>query len=293
MMREFIVMVCIMLSTILFACSSSKDTNNNGDTGFTGNFLSWTGSDDGTHYFKLVRVNGQTGNVTTIGGFDFFTGLAYGTDGRLYGVSDKLCIINPDDGTTSKVGDLVSQGTATPILMTEAAFAPDGTLFVIENASPKRVFTVDLSTGGLTLVGTLDAFTIARGMEFSTNGTLYAAFADLFTLNASDMSTTSTVGGTGVLIEALTFGSGGTLYGSDVYPSTHIYSLNLSTGQAAIVTGVTSSGLNSFVAERTKTVSSGVLFKSAGVNDPTTSFQDVESLVSKENEIKNSHLMSK
>ncbi len=292
-MQKFIVMVCIMLSLALFACHSSSETNNNSDAGFTGNFLAWTGSEDATHYFTLVRVNGQTGSVTTIGGSDFFTGLAYGADGRLYGVSDRLCIINPADGTTSTVGDLISQGTVTPILMTEAAFAPDGTLFVIENASPNRVFTVDLSTGGLTLMGTPDFLAIARAIEFSTNGTLYAAFADLYTLNASNMTTTSTLGSTGAFIEALTFGSGGILYGSDAFPSTNIYSLNLITGQAGIVTAVTSSALVSLVAERTTTVPSAALFQDKVANRPTASFQDVESLLNMENEIKNHHFMSK
>jgi hypothetical protein len=94
-MRKFVVLVCIMLSMVVFACSSSStETNNTGDTGdtsgFTGNFLAWTGSDDASHFFTLVRVNGQTGSVETIGGSGFFTGLAYGADGRLYGVSNNM-----------------------------------------------------------------------------------------------------------------------------------------------------------------------------------------------------------
>ncbi len=283
----------LLLSGIFAACGGGSGGSGNTGINYTGDFLSWTGSADASHFFTLVRVNGQTGNVTTIGGFDFFTGLAYGPDGKLYGVSDELRIVNPSDGTTSKIGDLISQGTVTPILMTEAAFAPDGRLFVVENALPRRIFTVDLLTGGLTLVGTLDSTTLARGIEFSADGTLYASFADLYTLNASDVSTTSTLGSTGVYIETLTFGRGGTLYGADVYPSTQIYSLNLNTGHAAIVTAVTSSGLNSLVAERKSRIFPAATLQNTVVKERAFLFRDVESLLNIENEIKKSYLMSK
>jgi hypothetical protein len=174
---------------------------------------------------------------------------------------------------------LVSQGTTTPILMTEAAFAPDGRLFVVESGSPHRVFTVDLSTGGLTLVGTPASATLASGLEFSENGTLYTSFASLYTVNDSDLSTISALGSTGgVYISKLTLGSGGILYGLNVYPSTHIYTLNMNTGQSAIVTAVTSTGLASLVAERTPAVFPAAPMQSTVINE-RLSYQDIESLL--------------
>ena len=283
----------ILLSGILAACGGGSGGSGNTGISYTGDFLSWTGSDDTSHYFTLVRVNGQTGSVTTIGGFDFFTGLAYGPDGKLYGVSNKLCIINPANGTTSKVGNLISQGTVTPILMTEAAFAPDGRLFVAENASPRRVFTVDLLTGGLTLVGTQDTATIARGIEFSANGTLYVSFADLYTLNPIDGSTVSKLGSTGgVYISNLALGSDEIMFGKDIFPSTHIYSLSLTTGTAEIVTAVTSTGLISLVAERATQFAAASL-QNVDIRMATASFTSVESLLSMENEIKKTQLAVK
>jgi hypothetical protein len=216
--------------------------------GYTGNFLAWTGSSDPAHYFTLVRVNGQNGTVTNIGGNDFFGAMAYGPDGTLYGVSDDLHIINPNDGSTIKIGDFNYQGQA-KILMRGAALSPNGTLYVEENSSPNRIFSLNLSNAALTYIGTPTA--LIWDLEFASNGTLYGAFADLFTLNPSNMSTISTVGSTGVYIGPLTLGNEGTLFGMDLYPSTNIYSLNLSTGHATSITMVGSTGLNSCVAERT------------------------------------------
>ena len=286
------VLICMMLLIGLFACRSSTSSNDNGDTsGFTGDFLSWTGSDDTSHTFELVRVNGQTGTVTTIGGTNYFTGLAYGPDGRLYGVRDELHIINPTNGDTTLIGNL-SLNSGTKILMNEASFAPDGRLFVIES-SGDRVFTVNLTTGALTLVGTVASGVFANGLEFSASGTLYTSFAFLYTLNASNVSESSTLGSTGILITQLTFGRGGILYGMDIFPSTNIYSLNLSTGLASVVTSVTSTGLESLVAERTTTVYPAPKVQTAVVNTPTISSHDIESLLTMENEIKNHYLMSK
>lgn len=291
--------ICLffLLTTILFGCGGSEDSNppeTNGTAStaeFTGDFLSWTGSDDASHYFTLVRVNGQTGTVTTIGGSNFFTGLAYGADGFLYGVSDDLHIINPANGATTKVGDLTYSGST--IIMSEATFSPDGKLFVIENGG-NRVFTVDLTTGELTLVGTINPLTIAMSLEFSTSGTLYTSFVNLYTLNASDMTTITTAGSTGgVYISELASGSDGILYGKDVFPSTNIYSLNQSIGLATVVTPVSSISLVSFVAERKTTAYTVPQIQTSVVNGPSSSTQDIESLLTMEKEIRDHYFNSK
>jgi hypothetical protein len=253
--------------------------------------LSWTGSDDPSHYFTLVRVNGQTGTVTTIGGFDFFTGLAYGPDGILYGVSNDLNIINPANGATTKIGDLTYSGST--IIMSEATFSPDGRLFVIENGGD-RVFTVDLTTGELTLVGTINPLIIAMSLEFSSSGTLYTSFVNLYTLNASYMTTISTVGSTGgVYISKLASGSDGILFGKDTYPTTNIYSLNQSTGLATVVTPVSSISLGSFVAEQKTTAYTVPQIQTSVVNGPSSSTQDIESLLTMEKEIRDHYFNSK
>jgi hypothetical protein len=215
-------------------------------TDLTGNFLAWTGSSDASHSMTLVRINKQNGSVTNIGGNDFFTDLEYGPDGTLYGISSDLCIINPDNGTTTTVGEFHYQGEHN-ILMSGGAFSPDGKLYVQINGGD-TVFTVNLSSGALTYVGVPTA--IVGDIEFASNGTLYASFADLCILKPSDMSTISTVGTIGAYISSLTFGSGGTLYGIDIYPSTKLYSLSLTNGLGTQVTTLGSTGVRAIVAER-------------------------------------------
>jgi hypothetical protein len=286
-------LVCLLLATGLFACGGSDNNANSTDKkgDLTGNFLSWTGSSDASHFFTLVRVEGQTGTVTTIGGSGFFTGLAYGPDGKLYGVADALYVINPTNGATTRIGNLMYQGSQ--ILMKEASFSPDGRLFVLENDGD-RVFTVDLATGDLTLVGTVDATALANGFEFSDTGTLYTSFASLSILDASDVSTVSTLGSTGgVYISKLAFGRGGLLYGMDVFNSTHIYSLDLNSGQATAVTPVSSNGLASLVAERTPSVDPTAFAQSTPVYRPTAKSQDIEHFLNLEKTLKASHSMSK
>ncbi len=178
----------LLSSGMLLACGGGTAQT----PGYTGDFLSWTGSDDVNHFFTLVRVNGKTGDVTTIGGADFFTAMAYAPDGKLYGISDELHIIDPATGSTVMLGTF--QYGASTLLMHGAAFSPLGTLYVADNSFPSRVFTVNLSNAALTYVGTPTA--LIWDLEFASNGTLYGAFADLFTLRASDMTTVYTVGST-------------------------------------------------------------------------------------------------
>ena len=177
--------------------------------------------------------------------------------------------------------------------MSEATFSPDGKLFVIENGG-NRVFTVDLTTGELTLVGTINPLTIAMSLEFSTSGTLYTSFVNLYTLNASDMTTITTAGSTGgVYISELASGSDGILYGKDVFPSTNIYSLNQSIGLATVVTPVSSISLVSFVAERKTTAYTVPQIQTSVVNGPSSSTQDIESLLTMEKEIRDHYFNSK
>jgi hypothetical protein len=276
---------CLLLATGLIACGGSDETAN------STSFLAWTGSEDTSHFFELVRVDAQTGRVKSIGGFGFYTGLAYGPDGLLYGVGDSLQIINPTNGETTKIGDLMYQGSK--ILMKEAAFAPDGRLFVIENKG-NRVFTVELTTGVLTLVGTVQSNIIVSGLEFSATGTLYASFDSLTILNAADMSTITTLGSTEIAyISELTFGGNGILYGMDIFDSTHIYSCDLNTGRASVVTPVSSIGLVSLVAERKTSPPLTAAVQAAPASKPMTSAQDTESLLSMEKAIKASNHMSR
>ncbi len=230
--------------------------------GYTGDFLGWTGS-SGTYTYSLVKVNGQNGTVTNIGGSDYFPGMAYGPDGTLYGIGTHLDIIYPSDGSTTEIGSFNYQ-SETDILMHAGAFSPSGTLYVTENAitGASRVFSVNLSNAALTLVGTLPTSPDVWDLEFASTGTLYGVHFDLSTLNASNMSLITDLGSTGTDITSITFGDGGVLYGS-YYSSTSLYSLNLTNGNATSVLTLSSSGIWSLVAERTTSPSNIVNHKTA------------------------------
>ena len=220
-----------------------------GPAPLSGDFLSWTGSSDPDHYFTLVRVDGTDGTVTNIGGFDYFPVMAYRNDGTLYGICDELHIINPANGSTVKIGSLQYLGNN--IQMSGAAFSPGGVLYVLELESPERAFTVDLTDGDLTYVGTPTAS--IWGIEFAANGTLYGVFGNLYTLDPSDMSTLTTIGSTGYYLDPLEFNEQGVLFSMDTFPSTSIFSVNTNTGAATPVISVGSDGLRSLVYERQAT----------------------------------------
>ena len=260
--RNVYYLILVLLLVASMACKkksdnpTSSDNNNNNNNNsslgdFTGNFLAWTGSDDAAHYFCLVRINGTNGNVTNIGGTRYFRDLEYGPDGTLYGIGSSLYSINQSTGVETLIGSFHTSSVSS-ILMGGAAFSPNGTLYVRES-STDQIYTVNLTNGALTPVGTPDA--LMEDFEFASNGTLYAAFADLYTLNSADFSTKTDIASfsDGVYISMMTFGKNGVLYGMDYFPSTALYSINTSTGALTKITDVQSSGISALLAERAVT----------------------------------------
>ena len=111
------------------------------------------------------------------------------------------------------------------------------------------------------------------------------------------MATTATLGSTGTYMQSLTFGgtSGGILYGLDfnaaVFRATGIYTLNLSTGLATLLTTAGSTGLSSLVTERSTAVYPAPPLQTAVEDVPNASSSDIELLLNRENEIKARYLM--
>lgn len=270
--------LCVLVVVMVSACGGGSDSQDTST--YTGNFLSWTGSDDSDHQFKLVRVDGNTGAITDIGGAGFFTVIQYAPDGTLYGISDGLYIIDPSDGSTVKVGDFQYGGSS--ILMNGAAFSPDGTLYV---AKLSEVFKVNLKTAALTNIGALTA--VIWDLEFAPDATLYGAFADLFVLNMDDMSAIAKVGSIGTGISPMTFGMNGTLFGMDIFPSTHIYTISRDSGAATMLLKTGSTSLVSFVAERVSPAAAAAAAAAKRVyREPVNDAPSVEVLLAKEREIK-------
>jgi len=277
-----VAVLLLLISGLLFSCKSESGQQTTGYSGQPGDFLSWTGSSDANHSFMLVRVNGKTGAVITVGGTDFFPAMAYAPDGTLYGISDELHVIDPATGSTVKIGTFLDG--ASSILMHGATFSPDGTLYVVENAMPSRVFSVNLSTAALTYIGTPTA--LIWDLEFAADGTLYAAYADLFTLNATTMTTLTTKGRMGHYVNPLTSDSAGTLFGMDIYPSTTISSLSPTTGSSSPIVATGSSGLNSLVVEESSAATSASVFHKAAAVHGLSSPRPLEDLLKNEGAIK-------
>ena len=180
--------------------------------------------------------------------------MRYGLNGKLYGISDGLYIINPANGATTKVGDFNYQGM-TLILMCSAAVSPIGSLYVLENAQPARLFAVNLSTAALTLMGTCVESIV--DIDFSPGGTLYGIFAELCILNPSTAIKISTVNSLmAEWVVKMSFGSGGTLYGVNLSDNT-LYSISTTTGSLTPI-ATNAAGLigflGAFVAEHSASV---------------------------------------
>ena len=224
-------------------------------TYFTGDFLAWTGpaAINPSYPFELIRINGKTGAITAIGGQDNFNGLSYGPNGELYGISDHLAIINPATGATSNHVNLTYKG-GSPILMCAASCSPSGQIYVLEDVSPGRIFSVNTTSGALTLVGTAPA--LAQTIGFGYDGTLYSGFNELYTLNILNTFSVKDIGSLGfsplVCVMALSSGAGGFLYAMD-FQGACIYSINPTVPSATIVANVGGNApqwITGFVAEK-------------------------------------------
>jgi hypothetical protein len=219
-----------------------------------GAFLGWTGSDEGDRgfSFKLVRIS-TAGMPTVVGGDDYLTALLYGADGTLYGVSNHLVVVDPATGRTSHERDL-TYGALSRILMMEAAFSPGGVLYVASNSAERDVFTVELATGALTPVGKLPC--LARGLEFSPDGTLFAGFAELFSVSLPSLSCTS-AGRLGLYVSQLSGNRTGQMWGMDIFPSTGIFAVDTGSAVAEKAVPLQITNVSSFVPEsRTAAVAS-------------------------------------
>jgi hypothetical protein len=216
------------------------------DTGVS--YLCWTGTDDSIREFKMLRMNGSTGSVTVLGGSGFFTQLVYGPDGSLYAVASTLCKVDPQTAATTLIGNLTLSGSTSSILMAGAEFSPSGILYVVENGGSGRIFTVNIATGMLTLVGIPSVTT--RDVAIDKQGTMYAGSATLVILNPADVTTKNTVGSGIYIGGSMFFSAAGTLLKNDIFPSTYVYTISLSTGQATALLRTGSSGIVAVVEEK-------------------------------------------
>lgn len=114
---------------------------------------------------NLYTINPGTGVGTLIAAVGPMQGLTFSTAGTLYGWSNTLGLVTIDP-TTGAVTDVNPAIGSTDNIQT-LAFSPGGVLYA--GAQP-TLYTVDTSTGALTLVGSIAPMNDLRGMEFLSGG---------------------------------------------------------------------------------------------------------------------------
>ncbi|MEF2277193.1 hypothetical protein V3W47_02715 [Deinococcus sp. YIM 134068] len=118
--------------------------------------LAWDGSDlYAVTFSTLVRIETETGEVTTVGDLGSFTmnALTADGDGTLYAASGSggLYTVDKTTGRASLIGSLGLPASG------DLAFTPEGTLYATVTSSPfaetDTLATVDLTTGQATVIG--------------------------------------------------------------------------------------------------------------------------------------------
>jgi len=162
---------------------------------------------DGPNQYTLVEIDLSDGLTSIVGDplDGYWTAMDMALDGvTLYAYSafdEGLYAINSSNGTFSKIGELTYPGTS-GMGVEAMSISPAGDLYVITDGKEfapeiERLYTVDSTSGVMTLMGELDAPEPINAMEFAADGTLYAAFGSLHTLNPATGKTLQTLGDLG------------------------------------------------------------------------------------------------
>jgi hypothetical protein len=208
----------------------------------------------------IYRLDSSTGSAQFVGssGAGSLNALACDSSGVIYaaGASDRLYTINPQTGAAS-LAATISLGSQA-VQIRALAFAPDGTLYALENGmgtsqttTNDEIWTINESTGVGAFVGLTNLFGI-QAMEFGPNGTLYGwdcgntgsngfglVTIDPVTGAATDVN--PAIGGTAD-VQSITFRPDGSMVGGGF----SLFSINPMTG-AQTFTGSTGNDLRGFV----------------------------------------------
>lgn len=193
-----------------------------------------------TGVYKINSTNG-TGTYVGTPAFTSLNSLAKDLAGKFYTVdgSSNLIVINPTDGSGTVVATLNFAGASVDV--PSMAFSPSGTLYVINRGDVDSLYTVNVSTGVGTLVGSTGSGRILQDLAFAPNGTLYAwdIFQGLFTVNTATGAATDVNPSEGATanIQSLAFSPDGTLYGAQY----GLFTIDTATG---VPSSISTSGLS-------------------------------------------------
>lgn len=196
---------------------------------------------------RLIEIQTDPPAIRAIGTADIGPmSISFSPDGTLYGVSmdisgnSKLFTLSPDTGNATLIAPLEFSDSDDFVSAAQSAFAPDGTLYLMEYGADQPLWRVDLDTGELTpspISGVSDFTFDAAGRVVSRDDDHRLATCDALTGEVL-----STVGGKGELklggvlysyMRDMCFAPDGKLYaiGVDTYQETSLYRIDPDTGK--------------------------------------------------------------
>ena len=194
---------------------------------------------------NLYQIDLANNSITTIGPITGFRveAMTVGPNSIIYAATDntdELITINTTTGAGTVIGSL-SPPPSNPGL---AYCADNNTMYMVDSGS---LYSVNLATANLTLIGTDVNYSGSTGLACSGNGQLYVlnnSSDSLYRVNRTTGAATL-VGSLGITISdgGLTFNGSQLLMVSDNSP-TNLNALNTSTGAATVLAQLDASGLS-------------------------------------------------
>ncbi len=142
------------------------------------------------HPFSLVELMMDSVKEVPIGpaySLGFVACLDSSPEGLLYGADGEFCVIDPDKGSARTICGTLHTPSGTPVSLTGIAFHPDGTLYGVEldiDSFENVFYVIDLGKCTATEVCRMSSFQASVwGIDFSADGVLYGAFAELVKLD--------------------------------------------------------------------------------------------------------------
>jgi PEP-CTERM motif len=162
--------------------------------------------------------------------------MAFGTDGQIYGVNNRIGNLYRIDPTTAATTDLGSTGSRA---LGGGAGSPNE-LFFLDFADPSNLNRIDIPNATSTLVGSI-GFYASGGLAYDGHGYLYAAGFETDTLHRIDSLT-----GASVLVGTLGLPAGSDGIMGAIFVENVLYAF---TGNNKIVTIDTTTGKATYVAD--------------------------------------------
>ena len=186
---------------------------------------------------RLFTVDANAGTVNVIGrmGVTMFD-IAFNSAGELYGINSgsSLYRIDPSTAVATRIG-------AVGAALSGLQFSPNGTLF----GSGSGLYSINVSTGAGTLVGSFGGIVSAGDLAFDSSGNLFLS------TTSNQLARVNTTTGAATVIGSMGFssvlglalGDDGVLYGmSDT--SQEVFSINTTTGQGTRTSSFSGKGAN-------------------------------------------------